>query len=133
MRIKAVVNALMVIVFLAVAVPLAVNAADKMDFKLDNTRQLFNLCAVSPDDPLYIPAIYACRGFIEAAVQYHDAVSDRKHLKRLICYESDTCIEDGRIAFVDWGQAHQEDETRMTEQPVIGLVRALAEKYPCEK
>ncbi len=133
MRIKTVVNVLLVIALLSFAVPLAVNAADKMDFKLDNTRQLFNLCAVSPDDPLYIPAIYACRGFIEAAVQYHDAVSDRKHLKRLICYESDTSIEDGRLAFVDWAQAHQEDETHMTEQPVIGLVRALAEKYPCEK
>jgi hypothetical protein len=88
---------------------------------------------VAPDAPEYIPASFACRGFIEGAVEYHDEVTKRKKMKRLICYPKGATIADGRAAFVSWAQKHAQDKKLMDEIPVIGLVRALAEKYPCKK
>ena len=118
---------------LAACLPFTAGAVDKMDFDLISTQDLFALCSATPDNPDYIPAIYACRGFIEGAVQYHDAVSDKKNLKRLICYDSGATIKEGKEAFVAWAEKHRDDKKLMEELPVIGLVRALAEKYPCSK
>ena len=46
------------------------------NFSLQSTRDLYELCSAPSDHADYAPAIYACRSFIEATVQYHDAVSD---------------------------------------------------------
>ncbi len=96
-----------------------------------DVRDLYNTCATAPDSPEYTTASYACLAFIGGAVQYHDAVSDRKHLKRLICYPKDATVIDGRAAFVAWGQKNLANKERMDEIAVVGLVRALAERYPC--
>jgi hypothetical protein len=53
-------------------------------------------------------------------------------MKRLICYPATATIADGRDAFVAWGAKHKGDSERMNEMPVVGLVRALAEAYPCK-
>ena len=118
---------------LAACLPFTAGAIDKTDFNYDSTQNLYMVCSVDQDDPSYIPAILACRAFIEAAVQYHDAVTDRKTLKRLICYDKDATIEKGRVAFLSWFEEHKNNKKLMEELPVIGLVRALAEKYPCPK
>ena len=96
-----------------------------------DVRDLYRTCSVSPDSPDYTVATYACLAFIGGAVQYHDEVSDRKHLKRLICYPQDATVTDGRSAFVEWGKKNAANEERMNEVAVVGLVRALAQKYPC--
>jgi len=101
------------------------------DFHFDTTSDLYQVCATPSDAPEYLVASFSCRAFIEATVQYHDAVSDQKRLKRLICYPKTATIADGRQAFLAWAKANQDNQTWMNEQPVIGLVRALAAKYPC--
>jgi hypothetical protein len=107
---------------------------DEMDFKLRTTGDLYDLCSVKPDNSkYYIAALYGCRGFIGGAVQYHDAVSDRKNLKRLICYPEGTTIEEGIEGFVIWAEKHRNDKALMDELPVMGLVRALADRYPCSE
>jgi hypothetical protein len=78
-----------------------------------------------------VPASFACRAFIEATVQYHDAVSDRRKMRRLICYPENATIADGRRAFLSWAEANKDNGERMAELPVVGLVRALAARYPC--
>jgi len=62
----------------------------------------------------------------------HDAVSNQKQLKRLICYPQGTTIADGRTAFLAWAEKNAGDAKRMAELPVVGLVRALAKAYPCK-
>jgi len=109
-----------------------VNAADADDYKFKTTQDLYNICSVKADAADYVPALHACRAFIEASVQYHDAVSDRKNLKRLICYTKDATIADGREAFLAWAKKNAGNEKSMNEMPVIGLVRALSAKYPCK-
>jgi hypothetical protein len=107
-------------------------AAQDEDFNFDTTEDLYQVCSTTPEDPENIPATFACRAFIEATMQYHDAVSDRKKMKRLVCYPSSTTIADGRQAFVAWAKANSGNESLMGEVPVVGLVRALAAKYPCK-
>ena len=118
---------------LVICLPFKVVAIDEQDFKFNTTKDLYDLCSENRTSSDYAPAIYACRAFIEAAVQYHDAVSDGENLKRLICYGPDATIADGRKAFVDWVDRNINDKKLMGEIPVIGLVRALANKYPCTK
>jgi hypothetical protein len=107
-------------------------AVQDEDVAFDTTEDLYQVCSVEPGSAEFIPASFACRGFIEATVQYHDEVSDRRHLKRLICYPKSATVADGRAAFVSWARRHVNDAKLMNEQPVVGLVRSLAEKYPCE-
>ena len=130
---KRIIKGVFFFALLAAFLPFSADAVDKTDFNHATTQNLYNLCSVKSDDPNYIPAIYACRAFMEAAVQYHDAVTDKKALKRLICYGSGATIEEGREAFVAWAEKHRDDKKLMEELPVIGLVRALTEKYPCSK
>ncbi|MBK1723497.1 hypothetical protein CKO23_14780 [Thiocystis violacea] len=109
------------------------NAVDEAAFRFDTTTSLYEICAVPQDASEYVVANQACRAFIEASVQYHDEISNRKKLKRLICYPKTATIEDGKQAFIAWASAHSGDKKLMSEQPVVGLVRALAAKYPCAK
>jgi hypothetical protein len=107
-------------------------AVEDEDIHFDTTEDLFQVCSVPPDAAEHVVASFACRGFIEGAVQYHDAVSDRRNLKRLICYPKTATVEDGRAAFVAWARPRVGDAALMEELPVVGLVRALAAKYPCQ-
>lgn len=112
---------------------LALANVDEADFSLDTTRALLELCSAPADHPDYAPAIYSCRSFLEATVQYHDAVSDGKTLKRLICYPASATLEDARLAFVAWAKSKARDARLMAETPVVGVVRALEDKYPCKR
>jgi hypothetical protein len=115
---------------LAIATP-AIAIEDK-NISFDTTEDLYRVCSVEAADPSFTAAQVACTAFIEATVQYHDAVSDRKQLKRLICYPQGATIADGRTAFLAWAQKNAGDAKRMTEMPVVGLVRALSKSYPCK-
>ena len=107
-------------------------AVQNEDVNFKTTEDLYQVCSVEPAAPEYIAASFACRGFIEAAVQYHDEVTDRKKLKRLICYPKGATVADGRSAFVAWAKKQLRNKKLMNEVPVVGLVRALAAKYPCK-
>jgi len=106
-------------------------ALEKQDYDMRSTGHLYQLCATAPIDGDFATASYACRGFIAGAVQYHDGISDGKNLKRLICYPEGTTLADGQAAFAAWAEKHKNDTALMNEVAVKGLVKALAEKYPC--
>lgn len=116
---------------LAGAMSQSAYAAQDDDFRFDTTDDLYHVCSVKEDAAGYVPALFACRAFIEATVQYHDEVTDRKHLKRLICYPKNATIADGRSTFVAWAAKNAGNKELMGETPVVGLVRALAARYPC--
>lgn len=100
-----------------------------LDFR--TTSDLITVCSVPAGAREYVPAMLACRAFIQATVQYHDAVVDRRQLKPLICYPEGTTLDDGRAALLNWARTHADNTDYMEEKPVIGLVRALAARYPC--
>lgn len=107
-------------------------ALDESNFSFKTTKDLYEICSVKGEGEGAVEAQLACRAFIAATVQYHDAVSDRKKMKRLICYSPTATLEDGRSAFVAWAARNANDAKRMGEPPVVGLVRALAEVSPCK-
>lgn len=109
-----------------------VTAATNADFAFETTEDLYSICSTAASDENHALAQTACTAFIEAAVQYHDAVSDRKNLKRLICYKEGTSVGDGQDAFVAWAKKNAGSAKLMGEVPVVGVVRALAQAYPCK-
>jgi len=114
----------------AVAQPVA--AIEEAAFAFETTKDLYRVCSTDTGDPDFTAAQVACTAFIEATMQYHDAISSRKQLKRLACYPQGATIADGRKAFVAWGAQNEGDAKRMGELPVVGLIRALAKAYPCK-
>lgn len=114
------------------ALSMSALALDESDFTFDTTKNLVQVCSAEGEGEGVIEAQLACRAFVEAAVQYHDAVSDRKKMKRLICYPGTTTIADATGVFVAWGKKNAGDAKLMGELPVVGLTRALAETYPCK-
>lgn len=108
-------------------------AVEDEDLRFDSTEDLYSVCSVGAEAPEYPLANQACRAFIEAAVQYHDAISDRKRLPRLICYPKSATIQTGKDVFVAWAKTNAGNKKLMNELPVIGLVRSLENKYPCKK
>jgi hypothetical protein len=133
MKTKRLTRGALSIALLVGALPVASGAVQEASFRLESTMDLYELCSVSSDVESFATARYACRGFIEGVVQYHDAISDNKTYKRLICYPSTATIADARNAFVAWVAANNDDKKLMQKMPVVGLVRSLAEKYPCSK
>lgn len=110
----------------------AVLALDENNFNYKTTRDLYEICSVKGEGEGAVQALLACRAFIAATVQYHDAIADRKRLKRLICYPPTATLEDGRSAFVAWAARNADNAKLMDKPPVLGLVRALAEASPCK-
>lgn len=120
-------------VALLISLPLTVSAVDvdEEDFNFQTTEDLYSLCSAPYDDPDFVASIYACKGYIAGAVDYHDGVSNRKNIKRLICYPKNTTLKEGRESFVAWAKENEGNTAIMQEQAVVGLVKALATKYPC--
>ena len=114
------------------AIPGTSLALDESNFSYETTSDLYQICSTEGDSQGAVEAQLACRAFLEATVQYHDEVSDRKKMKRLICYPKGATIADARRAFVAWGAKNIGSAARMGEIPVVGLVRALAAAYPCK-
>ncbi len=106
-------------------------AVDPSSLSLRTTEDLYRVCSTPQTDPDRREAIDFCEGFLIGAVSYHDAISDRRHLKRLICYPSTATREQGIEAFVSWAAAHQQDRKFMSDPAVVGAVRGLAAKWPC--
>ncbi|MDJ0950418.1 MAG: Rap1a/Tai family immunity protein [Alphaproteobacteria bacterium] len=121
-----------VVLALALAPSLAA-AVEEADFKLLHTEDLLDVCAAGPNSPLHRQAANFCIAYIEGAVDYHDAISAHKQMERLICYPSDVTRTQGVQAFVEWAQANKSDTKLMREATVVGVVRALAAKWPCKK
>ncbi len=107
-------------------------AVEPEHFNLESTEHLYLVCSVAEEDEHYLAAIMICRGFLEGTVQYHDAIVGEEQLKPLICHGGGATIGEAREAFVAWANENQDDAFKMSEQPVVGVVRALAVKYPCQ-
>jgi len=107
-------------------------ASTTEDFVLKSTEDLYKVCTTPANDPLRAAAINFCEGFLLGVVGYHDAVTTRENLRRLICYPQGVTRDDGIQAFIDWAAAHQTDQKFMNDPPVVGAVRGLAAKWPCK-
>ena len=100
---------------------------------MTDTQDLLELCTMPRNDPQRGEAIHYCIAYMDGAVDYHDALTDHKEVKPLICYPNTATLEEGVLTFISWAQEHQGDKKLMEEPTVIGVVRALAAKWPCNQ
>ena len=107
-------------------------AVENADLRLDSTRNLYAVCSVPATAAEYVVTRQACRAFIEGVAQYHDLISKPGKMKRLFCLPKGATVDDGVLAFNVWAAAQSGDAKLMGEEPAVGLVRALAAKYPCK-
>ena len=112
--------------------PILAHATDAANFTATTTEDLYLVCSTANSDPLRAEAINFCEGYLLGVVNYHDAITDREHLKRLVCYPNTVTRDEGIQAFIDWAARHQQDRKFMNDPPVVGAVRGLAAKWPCK-
>jgi hypothetical protein len=120
------------IAMLGILLPgLASSAVTEEDFQVKTTRNLINLCTVSPQDEFYEEAIHFCQGYLVGAYQYSLAETANDQKQALVCFQEPKPSRNEAIGmFVVWAQAHPQF---MTEMPVETEFRFLTEKWPCKK
>jgi hypothetical protein len=113
--------------------PTLASATNTTNFVLKTTQDLYVVCSTASGDPLYNQAINFCAGYLLGIVSYDDAVSDNKHLHRLVCYPPTATRDEGIQIFTDWAASHQQDQDLMNAPPVLGALRGLGSKWPCNQ
>jgi Rap1a immunity proteins len=113
--------------------PSLASATDSANFMLKTTEDLYTVCSTANSDPLHAQAINFCEGYLLGVVSYDDATADSKHLHRLVCYPPTATRNDGIQAFIEWAASHQQDQELMNAPPILGAIRGLASKWPCNQ
>ena len=104
-------------------------ALDPRGFDVVNTGHLVQLCSVTAGDPLYNEAMSFCLGYIDAAIDYHRAMTAGDKYAPVACPDAEVSRKELVVVFLDWskGNAGYMD----IESPVNGLFRAASAKWPC--
>ena len=104
-------------------------ALNPTGFDVEKTGHLVKLCSVSAEDPLYNEAMGFCLGYVDAAIDYHQAMTAGDKYAPVACPEEEVTREQLVVVFLDWskGNASYMD----VESPVNGLFRAASAKWPC--
>jgi hypothetical protein len=118
--------------FIAITAMLASSQAVALNpegFQVETTGHLVELCSVSRDDPLYNAAMGFCLGYVDSAIDYHQALTAGDKYDPIACPEIEVTRENLVVVFLDWSKgnaAYMGNET-----PVNGVLRAAAAKWPC--
>lgn len=64
-----------ILVSLLLLLPAYAGAVTEKDFQAQTTENIINLCSASPDDPMYVPAVNFCHGYLVGAFHYHEAAA----------------------------------------------------------
>lgn len=116
------------IVAAAALAMLAGGQAQAANPKLETTADLAEFCdTVGPVGEVRDGQNF-CDGFIAGSGLLYLELVRAEKIKRIACAEPIPTLEQARMAFVRWTEAHPE---AMTEKPIDGLWRAMADSYPC--
>jgi len=113
---------------LAVAAPSAYTA-EMDDFNVSTTRDLVSLCSTPSGDDMYAAAMGFCLGFVDAAHDYHAALTSGDLVKPIACPGHTTSRQEVIDMFLQWARAN--DSLLDNESPIHGLMRAASAKWPC--
>jgi hypothetical protein len=92
-------------------------------------EDLVEYCGITEEDPESHTAIAFCYGYIDAALDYHHAITaDGKG--RITCPPGTVSRGEVAVAFVEWAEVNTD---KVDDQPPVHVViRAMGEKWPCE-
>lgn len=120
---------LALVVFMAI--PFTTLAVETVDFEVQTTKNLLNLCTASPEDNLYAEAINFCHGYLIGAYHYHAASKKGPNALSLVCVpEPEPSRNETIDMFVKWAKANPQHHN---ELPVETEFRFLMETWPCPK
>ena len=120
-----------VITLAALATASQVLAATSQTRHVETTADLVELCSVSVGDPLYDAAMGFCLGYIDAAIDYHAALTAGPKYDPIACPENTVTREEVVVVLMEW--SNRNTQHLNNETPVVGVMRASAEKWPCSK
>jgi len=114
----------------SIALVAALSAAPAMAAEqVATTADLLALCSVTVEDPAYPAAMGFCLGYIDAALDYHAAISAGPNNHPVTCPDDSITREEVVQVFM------QASKTSAglpgNEAPVEGVMRAVYEKWPC--
>jgi hypothetical protein len=99
------------------------------EFKLDQTRELLDICTVSASHPDYLEAYGFCVGYFTGAMHYHRALAKGPERKAIVCPEHTVTRAEAIAVYVTWAKANPQ---YMNDEPMEALMRAAVEKWPCK-
>lgn len=109
----------------SIALPMSAHAQRGVSLHVRSAGELAELCTVNPRAPAAEAKINFCHGFTQGVVDV-----ELMHGKPF-CWPSPPPSRDATLEqFARWVRA-QPDRER--ENPVIGLMQFLRERYPCNK
>jgi hypothetical protein len=118
-----------VIALTALAAATQSSAATPQSRHIETTGDLIELCSVSAGDPLYDAAMGFCLGYIDAAIDYHAALTAGPKYDPIACPETAVTREEVVVVLMEWSKRNTPH--LKSEAPVVGVMRASAEKWPC--
>jgi hypothetical protein len=92
------------------------------DNQVATTGDLIELCSVSVDDPLYNAAMGFCLGYIDAAMDYHAALTAGPKYDPIACPDTKVSREEVVAVVVEWSKRNPQHQN--TETPIHGVMRA---------
>jgi hypothetical protein len=111
--------------------PFTALAVETVDFEVQTTKNLLNLCTASPEDNLYAEAINFCHGYLIGAYHYHEASRKGPNAQSQVCMPKPEPSRNDTIdMFVKWAKANPQHHN---ELPVETEFRFLMETWPCSQ
>jgi hypothetical protein len=104
-------------------------AGTSLNYDVPTMGDLVVLCNVSADDPAFEAARGFCLGYIDAAMDYHAALTAGPKYPAIVCPDGSLSREEVVGVVLEWSKTNSEHAK--SEAPVDGVMRALVEKWPC--
>jgi hypothetical protein len=105
------------------------SAVTEQDFMLETGQDLVDVCGVDASDPMYVPSIHFCHGFVAGTGHYHYSLTSGPTADPLFCLPEPRPTRSEVVsAFLQWASGEDLSE----EAPVDALMRFAVAQYPCE-
>ena len=99
-------------------------------FQVRSTRDLVDLCAVAPDDPMAAAAMNFCHGFGVGVYRVLEEV-EMTRKTHMYCLPSPNPTRNEVVAsFVQWAKTSPD---QLGQPPQDGIVAFLSSQYPCAR
>jgi Rap1a immunity proteins len=123
-------NAFLVLALMgSMAYPLEAGAVVQEDFVIQKAEDLVDVCAVTPDEPLYTAAIHFCHGYLVGAYHYYRKAVPGAGKEPFVCPPDPPPSRNEVVRlFVSWARAHPQYQA---EDAVDALFRFASEQWPC--
>ncbi len=104
-------------------------SVEDADFNMKTSRDLMDLCSAPKGDVNYDAAMGYCLGYIDAAQDYHRAITSGDLLSPIACPGHHVTRREMADVFVEWAKGN--GDLLDNESPINGVMRAATEKWPC--